>query len=223
MAEASSPQIIIHHVEGRRSQRIVWFCEELGLPYELSFVRGEVGNSFLQIRVANPLMPAAPSVSYNGKMLVESGAILEYLQQKEGRGALAPDPESADYADHLVWLHFAEGSAMPTLIADMEEMRRSGAKTLERRPYRNTQAQKIDSHDVLAFAEDHLARHSYFGGGDFSIADIMMHMVPMIANMIPGMSLDNYPKLAAWRQSVESRPAFGRSMAASLPDGKVPG
>ncbi len=34
-AQAATPSIVIYHAEGRRSERIVWLCEELGLDYEL--------------------------------------------------------------------------------------------------------------------------------------------------------------------------------------------
>lgn len=40
---ASSPStpgpIAVYHLEGRRSFRIIWICEELGIPYELSTLR----------------------------------------------------------------------------------------------------------------------------------------------------------------------------------------
>jgi glutathione S-transferase len=31
------PPVTIYHLEGRRSERLVWLMEELGLPYELKF------------------------------------------------------------------------------------------------------------------------------------------------------------------------------------------
>ena len=36
------PPITIYHLEGRRSERIVWLMEELGLPYTLEFTRGDL-------------------------------------------------------------------------------------------------------------------------------------------------------------------------------------
>jgi glutathione S-transferase len=40
--QAAAPKIVIYHAEGRRSERIVWLCEELGVPYELKYRRGDV-------------------------------------------------------------------------------------------------------------------------------------------------------------------------------------
>ena len=41
-AQAKSTEIVIYHLEGRRSERIVWLMEELALPYELVYVRGDL-------------------------------------------------------------------------------------------------------------------------------------------------------------------------------------
>jgi glutathione S-transferase len=30
--------IVIRHIEGRRSERVAWLLEELGIPYELDFI-----------------------------------------------------------------------------------------------------------------------------------------------------------------------------------------
>src|SRR5688500_10003499 len=68
-ASMSAP-LTIYHLEGRRSERIVWFCEELGLPYKLEFKRGDLAGSMQTIRSVNPLMPVAPTVRYGDQVLV---------------------------------------------------------------------------------------------------------------------------------------------------------
>ena len=59
---APLPPITIYHLEGRRSERIVWLMEELGLPYELKFKRGDLMGSMAAIRAINPIVPMAPTV-----------------------------------------------------------------------------------------------------------------------------------------------------------------
>ena len=39
--------IIIRHIEGRRSERVAWLLEELDIPYELDFIRGDIVGSLL--------------------------------------------------------------------------------------------------------------------------------------------------------------------------------
>jgi len=221
-ADAAKPALTIYHVEGRRSQRVIWLCEELGIPYQLSFKRGDILGSMDAIRAVNPLMPVAPTVRIDDTVMVESGAILEYLVQKYGNGKLAPAPDSKDYPHYLMWLHFAEGSALPRMSSDMQRMMLKGEKTITPNVFPGVQQPLVGSLEVLKFAEAHLAEHPYFGGASFSAADIMMHLVAVMASNLPGVEMTQYPLLVAWRQTLETRPAFLRASAAALPDGKAP-
>jgi hypothetical protein len=78
-AAPKAPHIVIFHAEGRRSERIVWLCEELGLPYELHYRRGDVAGSFEDIYKVNPGMRVAPTVFYDGQLMMESGGIIETI------------------------------------------------------------------------------------------------------------------------------------------------
>src|SRR5688572_12049294 len=73
------PDITIYHLEGRRSERIVWLMEELGLAYKLEFKRGDLAGSMAAIRAINPVVPMAPTVKYGDQILVESGAIMDLI------------------------------------------------------------------------------------------------------------------------------------------------
>ena len=84
-------KVTIYHIEGSRGERIVWLCEELGIPYTLEVKRGDQMASMLQIRKVNPGMPVSPTVVLDDQMMVESGAIVEVLLAREGKGKLAPE------------------------------------------------------------------------------------------------------------------------------------
>src|SRR3984957_14188737 len=101
--------LTIYHAEGRRSERIVWLCEELGIPYSLKFKRGDLAGTLDDIRAVCPLMPVAPVIKLDDQVIVESGAILELILARYGKGRLAPTVDSRDYPYYLQWLHFAEG------------------------------------------------------------------------------------------------------------------
>lgn len=219
---AAKPVITIYHIEGRRSQRVVWLCEELGIPYELVFKRGDLRGSMQTIKEVNPLMPVAPTVRIGDTIVVESGAILEYLVQKHGQGKLAPALESPDYLQHLMWLHFSEGSALPRLSGDLRRMMLTGEKTLTPNVFPGSNVQLVGTKEVMKFIEAHLSKYPYFGGKEFSAADIMMHLVYIQATNIPGLDLKEYPRFAEWRMKVESRPAYARTSEVALPDGKSP-
>ena len=94
---AQTPALTIYHIEGRRSERIVWLCEELGLPYKLEYKRGDVPGSMQTIREVSPLMPVAPTVRYGDQVIVESAGIIEMLLARHGDGRLRPAVDSPDY------------------------------------------------------------------------------------------------------------------------------
>jgi glutathione S-transferase len=158
--------LTIYHLEGRRSERIVWLCEELGLPYKLEYKRGDLAGSMAAIREISPLMPVAPTVVYNGQVLVESAAIMQLILDREGGRRLIPSVESSDYPAHLLWMHFAEGSLAADVIADY----RTARETTGLAP----RGEETDGQRAMKFADAFLATHPYFGGAEFSAADIMM-------------------------------------------------
>lgn len=215
--------IKIFHGEGLRSIRVAWVCEELDIPYTLIFKRGDIAASLAMIQKASPLMPMCPVVDLGkGKIMVESGAIIEFLQLRYGKGRLAPDINSEDFHLHLQWLHFAEGVAMfriwarmfATMVAqvpvdEVPEGYAADGKT----------PGMVGVRAIFDFMEAHLGKHPYFGGSSFTTADLMMHFPIMTSGLVGGFDSINYTKVQAWRKKVDERPAFKRALAACVPDG----
>ncbi len=215
-AVRQSDKVTIHHVEGRRSQRIIWFCEEAGIPYEVIYKRGDVLGSLNDLKVVNPDMPVAPTVVFRGETLVESGGIIEYLMtQFRSAASFAPATRSPDYAKYKMWMHFAEGSAMPHFSTDLSKLARSGG-TLQ--PNIIGPVKLVGSLDVILFMEKFIAQHPYFGGANFSAADIMYDIA---MTLIDNLQVDHaiYPHLLSWHDRVKARPAYQRAMQVGNPDG----
>jgi glutathione S-transferase len=214
---AAALNLTIYHLEGRRSERIVWLCEELGVPYKLEYKRGDLAGSMKTIRDVSPLMPVAPTVRIGDQVMVESGAIIELILAREGHGRLEPAVNSPDYPYYLQWMHFAEGSFAARAIADYRVALIQGKPKTPAGGYK-----LVDTEAVLAFVEDFLSKHAYFGGSTFSAADIMMLFPTNITEAFNVADLSAYPHIVAWRTSVESRPAYKKMIAVARPDG-VPG
>lgn len=206
------PPVTIYHLEGRRSERLVWLMEELGLPYELKFKRGDLMGSMAMIRAFNPIVPMAPTVMYGDQVLVESGAIIELILNRHAPGQLQPDLNSRDYPAYLMWMHFAEGSLAARLFSDYRAW--MAQPPTER-------SRMVDSEAVVEFAEDFLRKHEWFGGAAFSGADIMMAFPLRVATELNLVDRDQFPKVAAWKAKVEARPAHQRMLAKARPDGMI--
>lgn len=209
---APLPDITIYHLEGRRSERIVWLMEELGFPYKLMFKRGDLMGSMALIKAINPDVPMAPTVQYGDQVLVESGAIMDLIVSRHAPDRLRPKLDSRDYPNHLIFMHYAEGSLAARLFSDYRAWMAN--PPTKRSPL-------VDSEATVQFAENHLAKHPWFGGAEFSTADIMMMFPLNVATSLNLVDEAQFPKVAEWKTRIEARPAYKRMLAAARPDGLI--
>ena len=218
----------IYHAEARRSERVAWLLEELGLPYDLVFTPGDVVGSVAQAKTSGHGFPMAPVVRDGDDVMIESAAILETLLNRHGGERLRPAVSAPDHPAYLEWLHFAESTAFPRFQMELVQRALPPAKTPE------AQARRVGGSDkVLTYIENRLATHPYLAGDEFTAADIQMHFVLRIglsvaANRrgVPSHLLQPdaecyapYPHIAAYMQRLAERPAFQRMMAATMPQG----
>jgi glutathione S-transferase len=111
-------------------------------------------------------------------------------------------------------MHYAEGTLASDAVADYRVARATDGKAPRG-------ATETDGQRAMRFAEDHLAKHPYFGGSDFTAADIMMVFPISYAIRMNVADPAKYPNIAAWQAKVEARPAFQRMLAKARPDGRV--
>lgn len=206
------PEITIYHLEGRRSERIVWLMEELKQPYKLEYERGDLRASMAKIRAVNPEVPMAPTVTIDEQVLVESGAIIEVILNRYAPGKLQPAVNSPDYPHHLIWMHYAEGSLAARLFSDYRAWRKDPPTTRSR---------LVDSEATVQHAENYLAKHPWFGGANFSGADIMMMFPLNVATQLNIVDVEQFPNIAAWKLKAKARPAYQRMLKAARPDGMI--
>jgi glutathione S-transferase len=206
------PEFTIYHLEGRRSERIVWLMEELQMPYTLVYERGSLAGSMAKLKAVNPTMPMAPTVTLGNQVMVESGAIIELILDRYAPGKLQPAMDSPEYASYLTWMHYAEGSLAAHLFSDYRAWRKEPP---------TQRSQMVDSEATVQFAEDYLAKHPWFGGAEFSAADIMMLFPLNVATSLNLVEATRFPKIAAWKEKIEARPAYQRMLAKARPDGLI--
>ena len=86
--------IIVHHLNNSRSQRILWLLEELGLPYEIKRYQRDAKTRLAppELKAVHPL-GKSPVIEDGAVKVAESGAIVEYVIAKHGKGRLGVAPE----------------------------------------------------------------------------------------------------------------------------------
>ncbi len=173
--------ITVHHLNNSRSQRILWLLEELGLPYEIKRYQRDPKTMLAppELRAVHPL-GKSPVVTDDALTLAESGAIIQYLADRYGQGRLIPAQDTSERLRSNYWLHYAEGSAMPPLLLKLVFKRVETAPApFFVRPVAKGIAGKVQHRFVdpqialhLSYMEGELTKADWFGGADFSVADI---------------------------------------------------
>jgi len=196
--------LILHHLNNSRSQRILWLLEELGAPYEIKFYdRDPVTNLAPPELVAIHPLGKSPVLEDNGRVIIESAAIAEYLCDYHGGERLIPARGTDDHVHHMQWMHFAEGSAMTPILLRIYTARLGEAAA----PIEPRITQQLDSH--FAYMESEVSEDGHFIGSDLSAADVMLSFPAEIAIM-QGMA-PRYPKLANFVNKCHDRPAWRRA------------
>jgi len=207
--------LTVHHLNNSRSQRVLWLLEELGAPYEIIKYERDPKTSLAPeaLQKIHPL-GKSPVVTDNGNVLAESGAILDYLVEKHGRGRLIPRSDTPDYIRYRYYMHYAEGSLMPFLLLRLLFGRIRKAPIVVR-PIAKVIANKVDAQFIapnltrhIAFLDGELAKSPWFAG-DFSAADVqMVYPMEAIAARVPGAP----ERIKDWVTRAHARPAYQRAL-----------
>ncbi len=212
--------IVVHHLNNSRSQRVLWLLEELGVEYEIKRYERDAKTMLApaSLRAVHPL-GKSPVITDGAQTLAESGAIVEYLVDRYGKGRLAPAPGTPERLRYTYWLHYAEGSAMPPLLLKLVFNRIAGgpmpifvkpvAKAIANRVLTTFVNPQIELH--LDFMEAELEKNRWFGGNEFSAADIQVSFPLEAAAARAGLDASR-PKLMAYLDRIHARPAYQRAL-----------
>lgn len=191
--------ITVHHLNNSRSQRVLWLLEELGVLYEVKRYERDKTTMLApkELKAVHPL-GKSPVITEDGRTIAETGAIIEYVLERHGKGRLIPPPGTDERLRYTYWLHYAEGSAMTPLLLKLIFTRlpenapgllRGLVKSIASKANERLADPQIRTH--LDYWDSELSKAEWFAGNEFSAADIMMSF-PLEA--------------AAARASAKSRP-----------------
>lgn len=205
--------LTIHHLGRSQSERILWLCEELDLPYELRrYERDPVTMlSPPELKALHPL-GAAPLIEEDGVLLAESGAIVDYVLARHGRGRLACGPDHPGFADYLYWFHFANGTLQLNL-SRLGTLHRGGLAP----DHKAFAAQQERLGRVLGHIEARLGTATYLAGPDLTAADIMAVFSLTTMRLFAPFDLASCPNIRAYLGRIGARDAYRRAMAKGDP------
>jgi glutathione S-transferase len=139
------------------------------------------------------------------RVVAESAAILEYVVEQHGNGALIPARGTPSYERYRYWMHYAEGSLMTPFLLKLYlgrvgEPARALLERIEG---------QLRTH--LSFVEDQLGDAQYLVGSELTIADIQMSFPLELADtqkLLEG----SLPRLKQWVTRMHARPAYRRAL-----------
>ena len=210
--------LTVHHLENSRSQRVLWFLEELGAQYEIRRYERDKKTSLAPaaLKAVHPT-GKSPVLEDAGAVIAETGAIIEYLVDKYD-GALAPAPGGPEHLRYKYWLHAAEGSFAPLLVMTLFLNRMEAApmpffaRPIAKRLTNGVRQGYLDHTMKALFGhlETELGKSEWLAGDALTGADVMMSF-PMEGLSMRG-DLSAYPKIDGFLKRIHARPAYKRAL-----------
>ncbi len=206
--------LTVHHLGKSQSERIVWLCEELEVPYELKLYRRDPVTILAppEYKALHPI-GAAPVITEGDLVLAESAAVMDYIIAKHGGGRLTLAPGHPNFADYLYWFHFANGTLQPAMGRNMI-LRRIGLAADN--PTALAMQERLDR--VLHLVEMRLGQATYFAGSEFTAADIIMVFSLTTMRLFLPLDIAPYPNILSYLRRIGERDAYRRAMGKADPD-----
>ena len=190
-------------------RKVVILLEELGLPYRsihvAVFRRAQFDPAFMKISPFGKV-PVIVDRDAGDLTVFESGAILTYLAETYGDGAMLPAAGAERYAV-LEWL-----TAQIAIVGPLLGQNNHFVLLPEEAGSYAAKRYAEQSRYVYRVLDDRLVASPYLAGDSYSIADIATYPWGLY---VPkhGLSWDDYPALKAWCDRIGARPAVVRADA----------
>jgi glutathione S-transferase len=201
--------IKVHHARRARSVRVIWTLEELGVPYNLEPL--EFSTAALRSPAYLKLHPLGqvPVIEDDGLVMIESGAIVEYILEQHGEGRLAPAPRTAQRPAYLQWFHFGE-AVIARHVSEI--VRNRFGKTPETRVEAIVTDARERLREGLVVVDGALSGKPFIVGNDFTAADIMLSYGITMAKIV-GELPKEFVNVGTYLERLKGRPGYARAWA----------
>lgn len=201
-----SDTLILHGMQSPNVIKVILMLEECGLDYELRhtavFNQAQFSPEFLQL---NPLgkVPVLEDPRLRTP-LAESGAILFWLAEREGKFLPVAQPARAEV---MQWLMVQMANYGPML----GQYTHFNIAPADAAPYAKARYRAV-AEKLNRLLDQRLQGREWLAGGDYSIADMATQPWAYYVER-HGFDPADYPALVAWRERIAARPATQRATA----------
>lgn len=212
--------LTVHHLNNSRSQRILWFLEELkaetGLAYEIKHYQRDSKTMLApdSLKQIHPL-GKSPVITDGDITIAETGAIIEYLVDNYAGKHWRPQRGTPERNEYNYWLHAAEGSYMPFMVMKLVFSKITQPPVpLIIRPITKAVSAQVGKEFLdpniergLQHLENSLNGKDWLLGQTLTAADIMMSFPVEGAAVRVGLESE-YPNIYAYLQRFQNRQAY---------------
>lgn len=194
--------ITLYHAPLSPNSRRVWITLlEKELPFELVEVNLTGGDQFQPDFLAMNPFHHIPVLVDGETTLIESFAILDYLEAQYPTPPLLPAQPAAIARVRMVQM-VALNELVPAISPLVRQYMGFGES-----PAAELESARQRAGTSLGFFEGQLAGRAFFGGDRLSLADIVLGISAAWFEVL-GISLADYPALQAWTAQIAARPAW---------------
>jgi glutathione S-transferase len=183
-------------------QKVIFLLEELGLPYERKDYGRQFENTTTPEYAAMNPMKKVPTLVDGSTVVWQSNTILRYLANKAGSALYPADAAQRSQVDR--WMDWTLAELNPAYLAGFRDAKKAQG---ERAP--DTATNLANELDLL---EGQLAKSPWVAGTQFSLADVALGPIVKRCVGFP-LGLPQLPRIAAWLQALQKRPAFQKATA----------
>ncbi|KAF9616488.1 hypothetical protein IFM89_029785 [Coptis chinensis] len=177
--------------------RIVWALKLKEIEYE--YIEEDLTNKSPLLLEYNPIHKKVPVLVHNGKPILESVIMLQYIDETWKHNPILPD-DPHEKAMALFWAKFGDEKLLPSV---------SGSRFKQGKEKEDAVAVIKEN---LKLLEEELKEKKYFGGEEIGFLDICFGwMVTFFSllhefNDLKMCDLESFPLLSAWADRFGSSP-----------------
>lgn len=187
--------------------KVLLAAEEMRLEYDLVKIDAVQRENRQPEHLARHPLGKIPVLEHGERTLIESMAIIEYLQTL-GQTGLSGD----DVHDTRQWAQYVNegpGRAVGVLFRQEIILQRMNGIAADAKAVAKA-AKQLDRE--WAPIEARLESKRWLGGADYSVADIVA-LAYLLALADTSYSIEHFPNLCEWYARATARPSFARAMA----------